>query len=82
MPIGKSLKTYQARQTIEHLLNKTMCKEHQKNECGKVLDDLGRKYGYDTPNQLVVELDLTNKLGIPVVCPIQDKVKSKIGSEK
>ena len=77
MPIGKSFKTTQTKQAIEQLLTKTMCKNHQRNECGKLLDDLGRRYGYDIPNKIVIELDLTSKLEIPVVCPAYDYLKNK-----
>ncbi len=67
MPIGKSYKTNQVREEIKKLLKSSSCFEYKRNEAGRLLNSLGRSYGYDTPNAIVVELGLDKELKIAPV---------------
>lgn len=73
MSISKHLKAKQAKEEIETLLIKRQNNEYLRNECGKILNDLGKMHGYEVANQIVADLNLSEKLNIEVYCPVIKK---------
>ena len=70
MSISKHLKAKQAKEEIETLLIKRQNNEFLRNECGKILNDLGKMHGYDVSNQIITDLNLSEKLNIKTYCPV------------
>ena len=62
---------------IENLLKKRVHNEFLRNDCGKILNDLGRFHGYELSNQIIEDLELTSKLNIAMVCPVQNNLPKK-----
>lgn len=73
MPIAKSAITSKTRNQIQDWLKTRQKNDYLKQDCGKLLFNLARSYGYDAANALVIELKLDELLDIPLVCPVQPK---------
>lgn len=75
MPIAKKIRVDQAKISISAILNYRVLNDFARNEIGKILEDLGRKYGYGEPNKIVKEFNLDQKLDLKVYCPLCERVK-------
>lgn len=82
MGISKSFETSQAKKEIEDMLAKRVNNEYLRNDCGKILNDLGKRHGYDASNQIIQELKLDQSLNLQIVCPAADLMNSHKNSKK
>lgn len=76
MAISKTFDAMQAKKEIEQMLQKRVNNSYLRDDCGKILNDLGRRYGYDIPNQIIQELSLDKSLNLQLVCPVTDLIKN------
>jgi hypothetical protein len=77
MGISKTFEAIQAKKEIEQMLTKRVNNDYLRNDCGKILNDLGRRYGYDVPNQIIQELNLDKTLNLQLVCPATDALNAQ-----
>lgn len=77
MSISKSFQTIQAKKEIEQLLEKRVNNEYLRDDCGKILNDLGRRYGYDAPNQIIQDLHLDKTLNLQIICPAAEYMQNQ-----
>lgn len=78
MSINKSYQAAMAKKEIEQLISKRQVNEYLRNDCGSILDKLGRQFGYEVPNKIIQELKLDIILNLQIHCPAQEILKSKI----
>lgn len=78
MGISKYFNAQKAKQEIEQMLNKRIHNDFLRNDCGKILNDLGRMYGYEIPNQIIQELKLETTLNLKMVCPAAENIVKNI----
>jgi hypothetical protein len=77
MGISKYFNAQKAKQEIEIMLNKRIHNEYLRNECGKILNDLGRMHGYEMANQIIEDLNLDKCLNLKMVCPATNNIVKK-----
>lgn len=77
MSISKHFNAARAKEEIKSMLSRRVHNDFLRNDCGKILNDLGRLYGYDIPNQIVHELGLDQTLGLKMVCPAAETILDK-----
>jgi hypothetical protein len=77
MGISKTFEANQAKKEIEQMLQKRVNNEYLRNDCGKILNDLGRRYGYDVPNQIIQDLNLDKTLNLQLVCPATELMNNQ-----
>ena len=82
MGISKYFNANKAKQEIATLISKRVHNDHLKNDCGKILNDLGRMYGYEIPNQIIHELKLDQSLGLKMVCPAANNLANLVKPKK
>lgn len=77
MSISKTFEAIQAKKEIEQLIDKRVNNDYLRDDCGKILNDLGRRYGYDVPNQIIQDLNLDKTLNLQLVCPATDLINAQ-----
>lgn len=77
MSISKTFEAIQAKKEIEQLIAKRVNNDYLRDDCGKILNDLGRRHGYEIPNQIIQELNLDKTMNLQLVCPATDLINAQ-----